>query len=302
MLDPKSLVVFEPKKETVRATGTIADCPASTDFERWMDADTYPPLPSELQFAGHDVILDVELADIRDAWPFASRDDSRFMLNSIAIAMEDRAAKSWRILATDGRRLYCSREHVLPWMPMSKLPDGETTVSQRNEAIMLPLHEFLLLHTASGPWRLRINGSGTTARIKVAEWTIWAALIEGNYPNWKQVIPKSDYATNWQFSVKEGAQISKVLAGIPTGEKSCSIKLSYAKGKASVAYANPDGVKGKIQLPGVTSGDNEIAVNRDFLVDALNGSGCRVEVNKDVEPLIVRSDRDARMIVMPVRL
>jgi hypothetical protein len=115
---------------------------------------------------------------------FSSKDETRYVLKGVRIEV-----KNGRVVAvaTDGRRLLCIKADV----EFDKPYEGEA-----NFTIPLEIIERVR-PTSRIEFNTVIRFNGDTRMIRVTDAVDGMAIskkaIEGNYPNWRQVIPKGEY-------------------------------------------------------------------------------------------------------------
>ncbi len=121
----------------------------------------------------------------------ASSDASRFILNSSLIKLNGEVTT----VSTDGRHL-CEMRHA------AELPDAA------ERQLLLPLQAVaellrLLSDDTEGDAQVRVIATDTAAEFKFGDTLLTTKLIEGNYPNYKQVIPSLEGMTGIQISRPE---------------------------------------------------------------------------------------------------
>ena len=214
----------------------------------------------------------------------ASTDTTRFILNSVHIS-------STHVVATNGTRLYASNSLAL------KLPESGLIVRSTDAWKVFAADEAaeLFLHLK--------DGEPTHVAIAQGPWRWMAKLIEGNYPNWKQVVPKPEtYGTVVTFSQEDAARLQRVLPKLPGGKDAHSpLKLRVKDGCVGI-QAGKAGAEVNVDLPGtaVTGGAVATKFNREFLVAALTHGFRELRIRDGVTPLLMR-DGPRLHLWMPIR-
>ena len=144
-----------------------------------LSADEFPPLPKFKE--DKKVVLPQEtLKGMMKKTSFAiSTDESRYVLNGIFISLKDH---KMTMVATDGRRLALVDEEV----DISEKSQGEFIVPAK------AVNELNRLLQDKGEVEIRYaenQASFTLKDEKGSSILIVTKLIEGNYPNYRQVIP-----------------------------------------------------------------------------------------------------------------
>jgi DNA polymerase-3 subunit beta len=129
-------------------------------------------------------------------------------------------------------------------------------------------------------------------------------LIEGNYPNYRQVIPSE---TKERVAlVREEFLHALRRAEIMTSEKSNSVKLSFGKNKLEITANSPEVGEAKETLAINYKGpDIAIAFNPKYMIDPLNAlvnDEIFIELIDELSPGVVKINGPFLYVVMPMRL
>lgn len=135
---------------------------------------------------------------------------------------------------------------------------------------------------------------------------IISRLIEGNFPDYKQIIPK-EHSSHFELSTSELTKTVK-MASFFARESANNIKLNFSKDELLVSAVSPqlgDNVS-KIMIKSEGE-DLDIAFNAKFVLDILNvldEEDVVIEANGKLQPTIIRSKKDKKFIyvVMPLRV
>jgi DNA polymerase-3 subunit beta len=129
-------------------------------------------------------------------------------------------------------------------------------------------------------------------------------LIEGNYPNYRQVIP---------VEMKERVMLGREefmhalrRAEIMTSEKSNSVKLSFTKNKLEITANSPDVGEAKENLAINYQGPEiSIAFNPRYVIEPLNAlteDNVFIELIDELSPGVLKINGPFLYVVMPMRL
>jgi chemotaxis protein histidine kinase CheA len=124
--------------------------------------------------------------------------------------------------------------------------------------------------------------------------------IEGNYPNWRQVIPKAEQHRT-TVALPEEHEFAKILNGLPGGEsKDKPVDLVVENG--SVSVKDPAGGS-SVTLAGAKAkgADVTIRVNREYLTKAFAFSLTSIGIIDAMSPLHFTCE-GRQMVVMPLRV
>ena len=129
-------------------------------------------------------------------------------------------------------------------------------------------------------------------------------LIEGNYPNYRQVIPSE---TKERIGlVREEFLHALRRAEIMTSEKSNSVKLNFGKNKLEITANSPEVGEAKESLA-INYKGNEMAIafNPKYLIDPLNALSndeIFIELIDELSPGVFKINGPFLYVVMPMRL
>jgi len=225
-----------------------------------------------------------------EAMGCSSTDATRYILNGIQLDVSDPA--SHYMVGTDGRHLFSANSFALPL----------------SESVTIPNHKLLLWRgLADLPWALagqRKSGPKKTevslVRIAAGDWTLTMRTIEGNYPNWRQVVLKTEQHRTTVMLPEENG-FAKIVNGLPGGDlRDSPVDLVIESG--SVAVKDTTGGS-RIALAGATAKgpDLTIRLNRDYLAKALDYGLTNIGL---IDPMsALQFTREGRqMVVMPLKV
>lgn len=111
-------------------------------------------------------------------------------------------------------------------------------------------------------------------QLRTARWTYTTRQIEGNYPNWKQVVPTvTPRDTSLQLSREAVVQMLEVIRQLPgNDEQNRPVRLVVADGELHLeGRAKSDPAATRVRIEGVTVTGPAITagLNRDYLVQVL---------------------------------
>ena len=244
---------------------SAASVPAPSFYKiNGLSADEFPPLPKFKE--DKKVVLPQEtLKGMMKKTSFAiSTDESRYVLNGIFISLKDH---KMTMVATDGRRLALVDEE----MDVAEKSQGEFIVPAK------AVNELNRLLQDKGEVEIRYaenQASFTLKDEKGSSILIVTKLIEGNYPNYRQVIPAE---TKERVAlVREEFLHALRRAEIMTSEKSNSVKLSFGKNKLEITANSPEVGEAKETLAINYKGpEMAIAFNPKYMIDPAQRPGQR---------------------------
>ena len=251
--------------------------------------DEFPPLP-QFEDATEFKIGQGVLHDAIKKTSYAiSTDETRYVLNGIYVAFNE---GKMTFVATDGRRL-AMVENDLEY-PAS----NETEIIIPSKAV----NELQRMLGSEGDAVVRLSGNQIS--FEVGGSVIVSKLIEGNYPNYKQVIPgerKERVTINREEFFNTVRRVSLL-----TSESSNSVKLTFSKGNIDVQANSKD--IGEAKEPVVADYDGDefaIAFNPEFLMAPLKNLGeetIYLDLIDGMSPGVVRIEGSFLYVIMPMRV
>jgi DNA polymerase III subunit beta len=265
-----------------------------------LPAEDFPALPrfEKVPFADVDAggLLDM----IERTFFAVSTDETRYNLNGVYF---EPSAEALRLVATDGHRLSLVERKM-----------GGTFGLKRG--VILPkkglqeLKKLLAEAAESGEENpeTKLGFVENSAIVRRPGVILSMRLIEGLFPDYRQVIPKAG-----EKVVKLGrGRLLETLRRISllSTDKAHAVKLELAKGTLKVLSQNPDLGEAKEDVPVEYDGDAlKIGFNARYLMDVLGvlkSGDVTLELADDLSPGVVRGadevDQGFTAVVMPMRI
>ncbi|EQA44817.1 DNA polymerase III, beta subunit [Leptospira broomii serovar Hurstbridge str. 5399] len=220
-----------------------------------------------------------------------AHEDQRYIFNGLyMVPKEDKLI----FAVTDGRRL-CKIERNLP-SPL-----------KFKEAVIIPakaIREISKMITTAETGKIGIVDNQIYVNANNIE--LLCKLIEGNFPNYEQVIPKS--SKFFALIPKENFQIYLRQALIAAEEPTRQIRLTFSKDNLNF-YAQTQGVNEvSINMPIDYSGDEiTVAFKGEYLSDvfkSIDDNEFRIEFSDSSSPVVFKdpSDPDFISVIMPMKI
>src|SRR6184192_659224 len=251
--------------------------------------EEFPPLP-KFEDAKIVTIRQKDLRDgLRKTSYAISTDETRYVLNGVLFSFKDNKIT---LVATDGRRLAMAeielefpRSHesdlIIPTKAVTELQrlltdDGDVKVSMSNGQIAFDLNKTLLV----------------------------SKLIEGNYPNYKQVIPAE---AKERVTLERETFLGAVhRVSLLSSEKSNSVKLVFTKNNIDITANTPEVGEARESLPVQYKGrDFSIAFNPEFLMAplrALAEDEVFLDLIDEMSPGVLKIQTPFLYVLMPMRI
>jgi DNA polymerase-3 subunit beta len=223
-----------------------------------------------------------------------STDESRYVLNGIFISLKDHKLT---LVATDGRRLALVDEEV----DISENSSGEFIVPAK------AVTELNRLLQDKGDVEIKFGENQASFALKDDKGfsvLLITKLIEGNYPNYKQVIP-GEAKERVPLNREEFVQALR-RAEIMTSEKANSVKLAFGKNTLAITANSPEvGEARETMAVNYKGKEMAIAFNPRYLIDALNAlteDEVFFELIDELSPGVLKINGPFLYVVMPMRL
>ena len=259
-----------------------------------LSAEEFPPLPKFKE--DKKVVLPQEkIRGMLKKTSFAiSTDESRYVLNGIFISLKEHKLT---MVATDGRRLALVDEEV----DVSEKSQGEFIVPAK------AVGELGRLLADKGDVEIRYTDNQASFTLKDDKGfsiLVITKLIEGNYPNYRQVIPAE---TKERVALQREEFLHALKrAEIMTSDKSNSVKLAFAKNNLAITANSPEVGEARETLAINYKGkEMAIAFNPKYMIDPLNALSedeVFLELIDELSPGVFKINGPFLYVVMPMRL
>lgn len=258
-------------------------------------ADEYPTLPTAAPGNTASVQAVVLSQMIERTMYAASMDETRYNLNGVFVELVPDTGKL-RMVATDGHRLgYVDRA-------LGAVLEG------LESGVIIPrkgLSELKKLVDEEDADEVEIGFEGNSGLVRKQGVTLVMRLIEGEFPNYRQVIPKQQ--TRQIVLPTETLVHALRRVVLLSSERSRAVKFELTTGLLKLSSNNPDLGEAHEEIDVDYEGDElEIAFNARYLTDCLGVIGAkevRLGFQDSLSPaqLVPTDDEDTLAVVMPMR-
>ncbi|MCI0745263.1 MAG: DNA polymerase III subunit beta [Verrucomicrobia subdivision 3 bacterium] len=261
---------------------------------RGLGAEEFPP-PPKFREDKRVVLPQEKIKGMLRKTSFAiSTDESRYVLNGIFISLKEHKIT---MVATDGRRLALVDEDV----DVSEKSQGEFIVPAKT------VNELNRLLQDKGEIEIRYTDNQAAFSLKDEKGftvLIVTKLVDGSYPNYRQVIPAE---TKERIALgREEFMHALRRAEIMTSEKQNSVKLNFSKNNLSITANSPDVGEARESLAINYKGkDMAIAFNPGYVIEPLNAlttDEVFLELIDELSPGVLKINGPFLYVVMPMRL
>jgi DNA polymerase-3 subunit beta len=259
-------------------------------------AEEYPTLPSAAPGSMVSVQAVVLGQMIERTMYAASLDETRYNLNGVFVERLADTGKL-RMVATDGHRLaYVDRALGADLEGL----DGGVIIPRKG------LAELKKLVDEEDADEVELGFEGNSGLVRKRGVTLVMRLIEGEFPNYRQVIPKQQTRQIVLPSETLAHALRRVV--LLSSERSRAVKFELSAGLLKLSSNNPDLGEAHEELDVDYDGEDlEIAFNARYLTDCLGVIGAkevRLGFQDTLSPaqLVPTDDEDTLAVVMPMRV
>ncbi len=259
-----------------------------------LPAEQYPSIPSFDDKVYYECKTSA-LIDMIDRTQFAaSTDSTRYHINGVFFESLDNTLM--RMTATDGHRLSFVDQEVFLKTPELK------------RGIIIPkkgLTEFRKL-LAEGGSSIGLSFERGYLFAKLHHSYLFIRLIDGEYPDYRPVIPKSTERLVKMDRIEFNSALKRV--GLLANEKSRAVKLSFQEGILVISSSNPDMGEAREEIDIEYKGESfEIGFNSKYLLESLavmKAEKLEFHLKDRLSPGVLREvgQNNYTYVIMPMRI
>jgi DNA polymerase-3 subunit beta len=262
--------------------------------------EEFPPLPTFENRKVFELSQDDIVGMLKSVSYAQSTDENRYILNGVYFNFDD---EKLTLVATDGRRL--------------GLTALETEISEENAgSLILPAKTVAELERLMGKgekvkiafndrqaaFEIDIDESGDTGLVD--HLYLVSKIVEGNYPNYRQVIPKE---TEHRVKIERELMLECVhRAALVTSDKSNSVKLKVSKNLLEISGSSTEyGESHESMAIAYDGPEVQVAFNPQFLMEplkALTKDEVFFEFKDELSPGLFKTLDNFICVIMPLRL
>jgi DNA polymerase-3 subunit beta len=222
----------------------------------------------------------------------ASRDEVRPILTGVLVAGE---GTTLTMVATDSYRL--SVKHTELETPLATSIEANVPAKA--------LRELARTIGQEGAEEVELSLARNQIVFSAAGVTIASRLIEGQFPNWRQLIPES-FEHELRLPRGELLEVTRRVGQL--AQRNAPLRMAFAEGEVTVAASTPEIGDASEGLPAPFSGEPmEIAFNPQFLVEGVESVATEelvLKLSSPLRPGLLQpaGSEDFSYLVMPIRL
>lgn len=251
--------------------------------------EEYPKLP---EFSTTDAV-EIEQSLIKESLSLTafaiSHDETRYVLNGVLVSIQ---GNNIRFVATDGRRLAFYKKEI-----KQKITKGMDMIIPAKT-----IYELLKLLEWDG--LVKIIHTQNKVIFSLGDTFLTSSLIEGNFPNYEQVIPKEE-KTQVQANREEFLQAVR-RAALLTSPEAPALKFDFIKNKIIVSAKTPNMGEAKEELAAEFKGQEvTIGFNPGYFMDVLKNLSdekISISLNEADKPGLVKGREGYLYVIMPMQL
>lgn len=259
---------------------------------RVLPAEDFPKLPVAEGEPGLKIPAAALEASIDLVARAASRDDMRPVLTGVYVAG---AGAEMTMVATDSYRLAVKRTEL----------EGELGGEIDANIPARALRELSRILASEGAEEAAISLLTNQAVFRAGTITLTTRLIEGQFPNFRQLLPES-YEHDVRLPRSEFLDVTRRISQL--AQRNAPLRLSFAPGELTVAAETPDVGDAHETMPAAFEGEPlEIGFNPEFLkegIESVEGEEVLLRLISPLRPGLLQpvEGEDFRYLVMPIRL
>jgi DNA polymerase-3 subunit beta len=251
--------------------------------------EDFPPLPHFE--GGHSYTLQQNVFKemLQKTYYAASDDETRAILNGVLMNFQD---EKLVVVATDGRRLALVEQEV----EFPKDAEGRMVIPSKT------VNE--LMKTLQEEGAVKIQATENQAAFEFDSMLIVSKLIEGTYPNFRQVIPSQ---CEERIPIeRENLHTAVKRVALMASDQTSTVQLHFMENRLEITTENPDIGEARETIP-VKYAGKEISVsfNPEYLMAPLRflqSDEVFFELTDELSPGVLKSNVPFLYVLMPMRI
>jgi DNA polymerase-3 subunit beta len=265
-----------------------------------LPASDYPALPA-IEREGLTPLAGAGLTDLIRKTLFAVGDnDARYILNGLLVSLTVSEKKTLlRLVGTDGHRLAVAEQEI----------GGTSKESPKEIKAIIPkkaAQEMRRLLEEGGDGDPLIGFTKNLMIFRKSGLLLTSRLMEGNYPNYQQVVPKDTEKKVIVAKAEFEGALRRVA--VLSRDKTNAVKVTMAPGRMTLFSSNPDFGEATEECAAKYNGDSlTTGFNARYLLDALavaDGESVSLQMDTPLSPCLIREPGNLSFtcVVMPIKV
>ena len=261
----------------------------------------YPALPAIEREGLTPLSGDGLLELIRKTLFAAGDNDARYILNGLLVTLINTEKKTTlRLVGTDGHRLAVA-EHEMSQAGGKGVPQEIKAIIPKKAA-----QEMRRLLEEGGDGEPLIGFAKNLMIFRKSGLLLTSRLMEGNYPNYQQVIPKEGGKKISVNRIELESALRRV--SVLSRDKASAVKVSFAPGKITLFSSSPDYGEATEELPARYEGEAlSSGFNARYLLDVfgvMDGETVSLQIETPLSPCLIQESESPgfKCVVMPIKI
>lgn len=263
-------------------------------------SDEFPPLPSFENRKVYELAQGGLVNMLKSVSYAQSTDENRYILNGVYFNF---AEEKLTLVATDGRRLgLTALDLEVSEDNAGSLILPAKTVGELERLMGKGEHVKVAFNDRQAAFEIAIDEGGDSGLVD--HLYLVSKIVEGNYPNYRQVIPKE---TEHRVKIERELMLECVhRAALVTSDKSNSVKLKVSKNLLEISGQSSEyGESHESMAIAYDGPEVQVAFNPQFLMEplkALTKDEVFFEFKDELSPGLFKTLDNFICVIMPLRL
>ena len=298
----KELADMEVSVESTDKLKTTISTRGSVFNLMGIQSKEFPPLPELEKGKGVDLKIDDLTLMLKSVSYAQSVNEERYMLKGVFFLFEE---KDLSLVATDGRRLAVTSKKIENENSLGEFILPSITVSELEKLPRVGEKIHLSFTDRQVSFKLIVSEENDTETGFIDSIYLVSKVVEGKYPNYKQVIPKDDFK---EAKIERELMQECVTRASLLSDERITVRIKNNEMEISGQSLLGDACE---SLPVSYNGDDTIvSFNPKFLMDPLRAiqvDQITFEFRDDMSPGVFKVTRDDNetlkilCVVMPIR-
>jgi DNA polymerase-3 subunit beta len=265
-----------------------------------ISAEEFPSLPTFENRKVYDLSQNEIVGMLKSVSYAQSTDENRYILNGVYFNFAD---EKLTLVATDGRRLgLTALETEISEENAGSLILPAKTVAELERLLGKGAQVKIAFNDRQAAFEIEIDDSGDSGLTD--HLYLVSKVVEGNYPNYRQVIPKE---TEHRVKIERELMLECVhRAALVTSEKNNSVKLKVSKNLLEISGSSSEyGESHESMAIAYDGPEVQVAFNPQFLMEplkALSKDEVFFEFKDELSPGLFKTLDNFICVIMPLRL
>ena len=284
--DASLILEADDKGVKVKGTGSRFQLPGA-------NPDEFPTVASFEEKSYHEIPIGLFKELVKRTVFATDAESGRYALGGVLLEMEEDRVTA---VGTDGRRL-ATMEGKGSSIGEHKTSGTNTIVPNRS----ISLIERALSDTDE---QVEVAARPNDLLVRTPRCTIYSRLVEGRYPNWRQVIPQREEAITIDLVVGP-LHAALRQAAIVTDQESRGIDISFGEGSMVMEANTAEVGESRIELPIGYDGETvTVTLDHRFVADFCKVLDAERTVQMEIEssdkPALLTTDDGYQYVIMPM--